>query len=248
MEIIKEPTVELIALTKFEDSGQYPWQTDTDIDGQKLIEFAGRMCYLSWSNPAGRTNAEYISNMLNQGHLSVMEHATATFSIAGVSRSFTHELVRHRHLSFSQQSQRYVSEEFADVVEPSVIAEDSETHRIFVEACEQSQAAYAKLCDLLSEKFVDVDNKTLRRKMARQAARSVLPNAIETRIVVSGNFRAWRHFIKLRASEHAAVEIRSVAVKVLRHLLEAAPAVFADFEIIDLEDGTQAAKTEIPHG
>ncbi|MGH3658246.1 MAG: FAD-dependent thymidylate synthase, partial [Micromonosporaceae bacterium] len=93
----------------------------------------------------------------------------------------------------------------------------------------------------LEKRFAGVENATLRRKQARQAARSVLPNATETRIVVTGNYRAWRHFIAMRASEHADVEIRALAVECLRQLKQAAPNVFADFEIAALDDGTEVA-------
>ena len=90
-------------------------------------------------------------------------------------------------------------------------------------------------------KFADVANATLRRKQARQAARAILPNATETRIVVTGNYRAWRHFIAMRATEHADVEIRELAVECLRHLQKAAANVFADFTISTLPDGTEIA-------
>ena len=144
----------------------------------------------------------------------MLEHGTATFYLTGVSRSFTHELVRHRHFSYSQLSQRYVPERDAAMVEPDVIADDPELHKLFVEATEASVRAYNELLAGLERRFADGPNGTLRRKQARQAARAVLPNATETRIVVTGNYRAWRHFIAMRATEHADVEIRELAVAV----------------------------------
>ncbi len=101
-----------------------------------------------------------------------------------------------------------------------------------------------RLPDGLDRKFADVPNATQRRKAARQAARSVLPNATETKLVVTGDYRIWRHFIKMRASEHADVEIRALAIACLRQLLEVAPHVFADIEVFQLDDGTFAAFSE----
>ena len=239
---IVEPQVRLIAWTHFETPEGLPWSTDAE-GGQALAEFAGRACYQSWSkpNPSTATNAGYLAHILDVGHLSVLEHGTVTFYFTGVSRSFTHELIRHRHFSYSQLSQRYVPERDAAMVEPDVIAEDPELHKKFVEATEASVRAYTELLEGLQQRFADVPNATLRRKQARQAARAVLPNATETRIVVTGNYRAWRHFVAMRATEHADVEIRELAVECLRQLQAVAPNVFADFTISTLADGSEIA-------
>ena len=141
-----------------------------------------------------------------------------SFYLTGMSRSLTHELIRHRHFSYSQLSQRYVPERDAAMVEPDVIADDPELHQLFAEASAAALASYEKLLAGLEERFADEPNRTLRRKQARQAARAVLPNATETRIVVTGNYRAWRHFIAMRASEHADVEIRDLAIACLKML------------------------------
>jgi len=236
------PEVRLIAWTQFAVPDDVPWSTDAD-GGQALAEFAGRACYQSWSkpNPSTATNAGYLRHILEVGHLSVLEHGVVTFYLTGVSRSFTHELIRHRHFSYSQLSQRYVPERNAAMVEPDVISEDPELHKRFVEATEASVRAYTELLEGLERRFADLDNATLRRKQARQAARSVLPNATETRIVVTGNYRAWRHFIAMRATEHADVEIRQIAVACLRELQRVAPNVFGDFTISALADGTEIA-------
>jgi len=240
-------TIRLIAWTHFEPPDDVGWSTDAD-GGQALAEFAGRACYQSWHkpNPATATNAGYLAHILDVGHLSVLEHGTATFYLTGVSRSCTHELVRHRHLSYSQLSQRYVPEDSAGMVEPDLIAGDPELHRLFSAATQASREAYGRLVTGLEAKLAADERAggsgaTLRRKQARQAARAVLPNATETRIVVTGNFRAWRYFIAARASEHADVEIRAVAVACLRHLTKLAPNVFADFAITELPDGTEIA-------
>jgi thymidylate synthase (FAD) len=238
------PQVKVIAWTHFEPPDDVPWSTDAD-GGQALAEFAGRACYQSWRkpNPATATNAGYLAHIIEVGHLSVLEHGTVTMYLTGVSRSFTHELVRHRHFSYSQLSQRYVPERDAAMVEPAVIAEDAELHKRFVEATEASLRAYTELLEGLERRFADVENPTLRRKLARQAARAVLPNATETRIVVTGNYRAWRHFVAMRAAEGADVEIRQVAVECLRQLQRVAPNVFADFTISTLPDGTEVASS-----
>jgi thymidylate synthase (FAD) len=136
-----------------------------------------------------------------------------------------------------------VPEKNAAMVEPEVIANDPELHAKFLAAADASVAAYRELLAGLEERFADVANPTLRRKQARQAARAVLPNATETRIVVTGNYRAWRHFIAMRASEHADVEIRALAVECLRQLHKVAANVFDDFVIATLPDGTEVASS-----
>lgn len=244
---VVSPQVRLVAWTQFAVPDDVPWSTDAE-GGQALAEFAGRACYQSWRkpNPATATNAGYLAHILEVGHLSVLEHGSVTFYFSGVSRSFTHELIRHRHFSYSQLSQRYVPEREAAMVEPAVIAEDPELHKRFVEATEASLRAYNELLEGLEQRFTGVQNATLRRKQARQAARAVLPNATETRIVVTGNHRAWRHFIGMRATEHADVEIRELAVECLRQLQRVAPNVFADFVISKLPDGTEIAASPHP--
>jgi len=238
--------VQVIAQTSFTPPADVPWSTDAD-GGQALAEFAGRACYQSWSkpNPVTATNAGYLRHILEVGHLSVLEHGSITFYLTGVSRSLTHELIRHRHFSYSQLSQRYVPERDAAMVEPDVIAADPELHAEFVAASEAALAAYTRLLEGLEKKYADVDSATLRRKQARQAARAVLPNATETRLVVTGNYRAIRHFVAMRASEHADVEIRALAVAVLRECQRVAPHVFADFTVTPLPDGTEIASSPL---
>lgn len=238
--------VQLIARTEFLAPPDVPWSTDAD-GGSALVEFAGRACYQSWSkpNPRTATNAGYIQHIIDVGHFSVLEHASVSFYISGISRSCTHELIRHRHFSYSQLSQRYVPADDAEVVLPPGLEDDPELQELFLAAADASRAAYTELLTRLETKLADVPNATLRRKQARQAARAVLPNATETRIVVSGNYRAWRHFIAMRASEHADVEIRRLAIACLRHLVEVAPAVFADFEITTFADGSEVATSPL---
>ena len=223
-----------------------PWTTDAS-GGQALAEFAGRACYQSWNKPipATATNAGYLDHILQVGHLSVLEHSTATFYITDVSRSVTHELIRHRHFSYSQLSQRFLPAAGPEVAEPDVVAADPELHRVFSDAVEQSARAYNRLLQALEERAAATPDGTLARKQARQAARSVLPNATTTAIVVTGNYRAWRHFIGMRATEAADLEIRALAVAVLRELQTLAPNVFADFRISELPDGSTVAASPL---
>lgn len=238
--------VQLIAKTEFVAPPDVPWSTDA-VGGQALVEFAGRACYQSWSkpNPKTATNAGYLRHIVDVGHFSVLEHASVSFYITGVSRSCTHELIRHRHFSYSQLSQRYVPETDAQIVVPPGLDDDPQLRRILVEAADASRAAYTELLARLEATFAQAPNAVLSRKQARQAARAVLPNATETRLVVTGNYRAWRHFIAMRASEHADLEIRRLAIACLRQLVDVAPAVFADFQISTLADGTQVATSPL---
>jgi thymidylate synthase (FAD) len=175
----------------------------------------------------------------------VLEHSSATFYLTGISRSVTHELIRHRHFSFSQLSQRYLPATGPEVVEPAVIAADPDLHAAFSKAVDTSAAAYGELLAALEERAASAPDGTLARKQARQAARAVLPNATTTAIVVTGNYRAWRHFIGMRATEAADVEIRGLAVAVLVELQALAPNVFADFRISRLPDGTAVAASPL---
>jgi thymidylate synthase (FAD) len=131
------------------------------------------------------------------------------------------------------------------MVEPEVISDDPELHALFGEAAAAAVKAYEELLEGLEKRFADVPNATLRRKQARQAARAILPNATETRIVVTGNYRAWRHFVAMRASEHADVEIRELAIACLRELQRVAPNVFDDFRISSLADGSEVAASPL---
>ncbi|HEX9832420.1 MAG TPA: FAD-dependent thymidylate synthase, partial [Mycobacterium sp.] len=201
--------VQLIAKTEFLAPSDVPWSTDAD-GGPALVEFAGRACYQSWSkpNPRTATNASFVRHVIDVGHFSVLEHASVSFYVTGISRSCTHELIRHRHFSYSQLSQRYVPEHDAEAVLPPGMEDEPELAEIFTAAADASRAAYTELLSRLEAKYAGEPNAVLRRKQARQAARAVLPNATETRIVVTGNYRAWRHFIAMRGSEHADMEIR----------------------------------------
>jgi len=237
---------QVVAFTQFAPPADVPWETDAT-GGQALVEFAGRACYQSWSKPvpATATNAGYLRHILEVGHLSVLEHGTVTFYLTGVSLALTHELVRHRHFSFSQLNQRYVPDGDAPTVVPEVIAGSPELAAIYDDATANALASYEKLLSALESESAEGEHATLRRKQALQMARMVLPLATESRIVVTGNYRTWRHFIAMRASEHADVELRACAIACLRELQQLAPNVFADFTISSLADGTEVATSPL---
>ncbi len=253
MRIIREPTVYLVGrqivddseLDRFLEDHGLTWQTDTEVAGEHLTEVSGRLCYMSFARPRPGGNQAYLDHILEVGHGSVLEHAVWNFVFVGISRSLTHELIRHRAgWGYSQLSQRYVDESVAEYVEPDVIATDPELHGLWLDAVAQSHQAYMRLAEGLQEKLKDEPDRTLRRKLARQAARSVLPNATETKVFVTANARALRHFIELRGSRDAEVEIRKLAIKVLQIMQKEAPHIFKDYQLVPLPDGTFEAITQ----
>ena len=253
LKVVREPKVYLVGrqvvdpttIDAFLADHEATWKTDTEVGAEALAEMAGRVCYMSYGK-GRKTNAEFIGHIVEVGHGSVLEHGVWSFVITGVSRSFTHELIRHRHFSYSQLSQRYVNESDSAFVEPDVIADDPALHAVWTEAVDATRRAYDQLVEGLQKHFTHIPEATLRRKLARQAARSVLPNATETKIFMTGNARALRHFIELRGSEHADVEIRKVAVAMLRIMQRESPNLFADYRLETLPDGTVVTHTEHP--
>ncbi len=194
------------------ETGEYPSHID------ELAELAGRNCYLSWNrpNPETATNAGYMNNIIKQNHFSVMEHGSVTFYAKGVSRSLLAELTRHRHLSFSVVSQRYVDANDLTLVIPPIVWElprndaawtDSDLRQFW----ESSLTIYNELVEL----FVSHGYK---RKQAREAARAVLPNMTDSPMVVTGNIRAWRDVLSKRYHIAADKEIQLFATEVLGHL------------------------------
>jgi len=253
LRVVREPQVYLLGrqvvdhaeVQRFLADHQVSWSTDTEVGAEALAEAGGRLCYMSFG--AGRkSNRDFLSHILEVGHGSVLEHAVWNFLVTGVSRSLTHELVRHRAgFGYSQLSQRYVNESEAPFVEPACIAADPELDAVWREAVDSSRRAYDALVAGLERKFLHVEDRTLRRKMARQAARSVLPNATETRVFLTANARALRHFIEMRASREADEEIRALALRMLEILQRESPHLFGDYRVETLPDGTRVAST--PH-
>jgi thymidylate synthase (FAD) len=257
MHIFREPRITLLARQQFLGAPHVRWQTDSNVPGETIAEFAGRVCYLSFGPDAGfegghklipgrTTNREYLANIMKVRHGSVLEHAVWTLLFEGVSRALTHELIRHRHFSYSQLSQRYVDESDVGFVIPPEIQEGTPAFEVWAQSCERALADYRTLLARMEEQVRDEPSATLRRKRARQTARSVLPNATETKVVVTGNSRAWRHFIELRGAPSADTEIRRLALGVLCVLQKEAPSLFGDYRIISGENGEQHVETEFP--
>lgn len=195
--------------------------------GEILAETAGRLCYMSYGK-GRKTNEVYLGNIIGRKHGSVLEHAVWSFIFTGISRSLTHELVRHRAgWGYSQLSQRYVDESDTAFVVPPAIQDASD----MVRASWQSQMKDA--LNVYINLVSDFQEGGMKRKQAREAARSVLPNATETKLFATANARALRHFVELRGSEGADREIRALALQVLEVMKLEAPSLFGDFEVKD---------------
>lgn len=239
------PVVTVLSYPQFNEPEHLPvtWMGDST-DGERLAEFAGRLCYMSQKNPANRTTAEYLENIKKQGHGSVFEHANYSLLLEGVSRSLTHELVRHRAgFAYSQLSQRYVDEsDAAFVIPPAILNTPHEA--AWRTQVESALHIYTTLVGDLMRRYEWVKDPVHRRKMAREAARGVLPNSTETKIVVTGNVRAWRTMLELRSSEAAEMEIRRCAVAIILKLKDVAPAFFSDFELYVADDHAYAARVQ----
>lgn len=198
-------------------------------EASSLAEFAGRLCYRAWSkpNPETATNEGYLRNIIEHKHFSVLEHGSVTFLFEGVSRNLTHELVRHRHFSFSQVSGRYVDQGDDPIIVPQDVMDlldlddvrQSEVH----DAIFFARNAYEGVLASLKE-------AGLPKKKAQQAARFILPGSLSTDIMVSGNHRSWREFVDKRYSEFADPEIRKLAGIVLQELKAIEPNIYQDFE------------------
>lgn len=221
--------VEILARTALHDGALMsaydydPYGNEFASDADALGEAAGRMCYQSWNrpNPSTASNSGYLANILAQGHHSVLEHSSVTFLVRGVSRALLAELTRHRHLSFSVVSQRYVA--YGDTeaaVPPAMVGTGLE------DAVESHYRLSTRLYDALVDALT---SQGLKRKQAREAARCVLPNAAPVDMVVTGNLRAWRDVLSKRYSPAADAEIREFAGEVLALLRNVAPNSFQDF-------------------
>jgi thymidylate synthase (FAD) len=202
--LIAEPSVELMAITP---------------NAEQVIELACRTCYLSFHryNPPSST-AELIKKVIRKKHHSVLEHASATFRIKGGSRTFTHELVRHRLMSPSQESQRYV--EYGqtrdyDVVLPPTI-ENSAFKERYLKMAEDSRDFYTEM---------------VQAGIPKEDARYVLSGGTTSEIVITANLREFRHIFAVRCHPRAHWEIRGICMKMLRILKAEVPIVFFDIEI-----------------
>jgi thymidylate synthase (FAD) len=222
-------------------------------DSSQLCKTAGQTCYMSFG-PRRTTNenaAAYIERLTSAGHGSVLEHSSFSFLLYGISRSVTHELVRHRAgAAFSQVSQRYVSGAVLRFVERPEYQEDPDLHILFEERADRAAAEYEAMADQLlgrqegGASMLTADYKTDARKKVQQTARSLLPNETEAPMVFTGNVRALRHIIEMRADAHAESEIRNLALRLFLCLRTADPILFGDYELGELPDGTYTVTTK----
>ena len=286
--LIYEPKVYLVGRQEVDedqvarflsDEGVADWKSDTDIAAQRLVELGSRLCYMSYARPRPGGNASHLAHILEVGHGSVLEHAVFNLIITGVSRSCSHEIVRHRvGISPSQLSQRFVDEsDVAFVVPPELIDEVRAAKLLppvlvnrplgcgeaegleWLGSVAKARQVYSFLADRTFLKIVrrhypqdgvetvaesrewakrfqgqgSGEIVTRFRKKARETARSVLPEATETKLFLTGNARAFRHLCEMRGSSAADAEFRRLALAILATLQPEAPALFGDYEIQD---------------
>jgi thymidylate synthase (FAD) len=211
-------------------------ETSEATPAERLIEFAGRICYMSFGTRQHRIgHSDYISNLIAQGHESVLEHACWTVLLSDVSRAFTHQLVRHRvGFSFSQLSQQYHDESDADFVAPFGLDASPLALTEWQEAISAAQKAYNAIKETLKAD-PNLNNKEANRAL-RSAARSILPNATATKIVVTANARSIRNFLLQRGAIEGDYEMRAVSKLLYDMMLIEAPSIVADFECKELDD------------
>ena len=221
---IVTPQVRLLAHTKIDEKAISEWMSiqDASTDVETLLTMAGRNCYRSFHRPNQATynDADYLRRTLGDlGHWSISEHATATLYFTGVSRAFLTELTRHRHLSFSVESQRFINANNANIVMPPAMR-NSQSLRDDLELDAEGALDF----------YQDSDEKLLAAglscKQAREAARVFLPNAVETRMVVTGNLRAWHEVIERRTQPDADAEMQEVMRLAKSNLHTVSPIIF----------------------
>lgn len=214
---------------------------------EQITAMAGKGCYDSYGAD-GRNIDDHIRGLINSRHGSVLEHANITLFIEGISRGCSHEVVRHRAgFAYSQRSTRYVNEDDCAIVLDPYYAElyswwqgnaheDNVAIKRFIETCEEAITQYRFAVVELVKADIQLHNDhevnrsvTESRKWARGKARQLLPHAIETRMTMTGNLRAWRHFTEQRSSRFAEAEIRRLSNAIFLAIYPLAPIVFSDY-------------------
>ena len=220
---IVTPEVRLLAHTTVDEKAISEWMSiqDASTDAETLLTMAGRNCYRSFHRPNEATydDADYLRRTLGeQGHWSIAEHATATLYFTGVSRAFLAELTRHRHLSFSVESQRFIDANDANIVLPPAVRELGKGEETkFAWRTEESIERYEHIQSVLDH---------LPKKQRNEAARALLPNCVETRMVVTGNLRAWHEVIQRRTQPDADAEMQEVMRLAAKQLHTVSPIIF----------------------
>lgn len=238
--IITEPTVTVLSTPTFIPHPRYELPIGEGTNGERLIAHAGKGCYDAYGI-GGRSIKQHIDTLISSGHGSVLEHANYSLFIEGVSRGLSHEMVRHRAgFAYSQRSTRYVDEGECNVVlEPYMAELYLKENRIgvetvlldrYIDSLNRSVENYIAVVSKLLRQCSTMTSKRDQRKWARGKARQLLPIALETRLTVTANLRAWRHFIIMRSSRYAEPEIRRLAELIKKTLTPLAPYVFDDIK------------------
>lgn len=239
---ISRPNFDINSFLEFLSEESESWKRTPEAKcADEIVEAAGRICYMSFGKKqSSKNNSEYIRNLIDQGHESVLEHVSWTFLMTGVSRSFTHQLVRHRvGFAFSQLSQQYHDETDAKIIAPTSLKKDPERFSRWKDSVSQSFETYRSLIKEAKNDHTSIySNKKEKLRDLRSTARSVLPNAIGTKIVVTANARALRHFLSIRGSLEGDWEMRAVSTRLYEIVSQDAPALFQDFIIEICEDGS----------
>ncbi|WP_292933172.1 FAD-dependent thymidylate synthase [Noviherbaspirillum sp.] len=215
-------------------------ESETTSDAQRLIELSGRICYMSFGErQSPRTNSEYIANLINNAHESVLEHANFSILADGISRGLSHQLVRHRAgFSYSQLSQQYHDEADSTFVKPHGLEKFPDLERLWEATVDQSRQSYKRMANELSTSPAgqDLSNKE-RMRMIRSACRSVLPAATATCLMITANARAWRNLLATRGAIEGDFEMLDFCSGIFKLLESYAPALFPDFECTPAEQG-----------
>jgi thymidylate synthase (FAD) len=200
---------------------------------EKIIASAAKLCYSAahvediMENLTEENTEKFLNMLMSYGHESPIEHVSFTFAVEGISRSLTHQLVRHRIASYSQQSQRYVKLEQFEYIIPPAIAKDDRAKQIFERSMEEGQKAYDELVIILKDKYISEGSSILNaEKKAIEDARYVFPNACETKIIVTMNARSLMNFFRHRCCNRAQWEIRALADEMLKQVKAISPTLF----------------------
>ena len=243
--IVGRPQFDIQEFFAFLADAGMSWRRTGDVaQAQELIEAAGRVCYMSFGpSQSERTNAEYIGNLVRMGHESVLEHVNWSFVISGISRALSHQIVRHRvGFAFSQLSQQYHDETNASFSMPAELEGHPLAEAAWERAVSTAREAYLEILHVLDQhddhSSSDLSTRESRRAI-RSAARSVLPGCTETTVFMTANARALRHFFTVRGGIPGDREMRDLAVEIFRAVSREAPAVFFDFKIARLSDGSE---------
>jgi len=239
--VLAQPTFNAGEFLRFlADVGESWNRTPGTKSPQELVEVAGRLCYMSFgSRQSPKDNGTYVKNLISMGHESVLEHISWTFLVTGISRAFSHQLVRHRvGVAFSQLSQQYHDETAATAVEPVELAAFPQLREQWKHSLDAAKLVYCKLLEELDkEKNLLPLQRREQLRAIRSIARSVLPNSTETKIVFTANARAIRHILEVRGNIPGDSEMRLFSVNLFQQVVRDAPELFGDFYERALDDG-----------